>query len=469
MLLVPLASLAQEQSGGQATSADRPIDTRIDPTQNKNNSQDQDADLQKPSPDARSLAGAEEFSLGPTILRRSFWQPLLSVTSTVDTNPLTATTPRTSDLTTWSSAYAGIDVKRISRQSDLTLSYLGGGLISNDGTAKNSVVQQFELGEKLISGRSTFSLFDLVNQLPETSFGFSLPSSVNLPGGQAVSLQPILTPNQSILTTRGERIGNASVVEFDRELTRRSSLTFVGAYSLLRFLDGNSFLNYGEATFQGGYDHQLSRHDTIGLLYRFSELRFNNAGQPIDAHAAQLSYGRRDGRFAFRVAGGPGVSFFRTVSAAGATPATSSSRRVYWTLDTSMSCQKGRTTFGLEYDRSLSGGAGVLPGAMTNQASGSLNSQFSRALVGGVNVGYARNQGLNSPTAPVSAQIYNYWFSGVNLSHPFGRWTTLDLGYRVQFQDSNAGFCIGATCGKNFVRHTGSIGLSWRSRPIPIE
>src|SRR5207302_1242068 len=199
--------------------------------------------------------------------------------------------------------------------------------------AKSSVIQQLGLGERLVWGRSKLSFFDLINQLPETSFGFSLPSSVNLPGGQAASLQPILTPNQSILTTRGERIGNASVAEFDRELTRRSSLTFVGAYSLLRFLDGNSLLNYGEATFQGGYDHQLSRHNTIGLLYRFSELRFNNTGQPIDAHAAQLSYGRRDaGRFAFRVAGGPGVSFFRTVSAAGSTPATSSSRQVYWTL-----------------------------------------------------------------------------------------------------------------------------------------
>src|SRR5438445_2241836 len=198
MLAIPLVSpttLAQEQSGTQASSGDRPIDTRIAPAQSKNKSQDADADIQGPSQDTRSLAGAEEFSLGPVTQRRSFWQPLIGVTSTVDTNPLASAATQTTNVTTWSSAYAGIDVNRISRRSDLTLSYLGGGLISNDGTAKNSVIQQLGFGEKLAWGRSTFSLFDVVNQLPETSFGFSLPgSSVRLPGGQGVSLEPIFTP-----------------------------------------------------------------------------------------------------------------------------------------------------------------------------------------------------------------------------------------------------------------------------------
>src|SRR5947208_14892969 len=79
MLAIPLVSpttLAQEQSGTQASSADRPIDTRIAPAQNKNKSQDADGDTQGPSQDTRSLAGAEEFSLGPVTQRRSFWQPL---------------------------------------------------------------------------------------------------------------------------------------------------------------------------------------------------------------------------------------------------------------------------------------------------------------------------------------------------------------------------------------------------------
>jgi hypothetical protein len=45
----------------------------------------------------------------------------------------------------------------------------------------------------------------------------------------------------------------------------------------------------------------------------------------------------------------------------------------------------------------------------------------------------------------------------------------LALTYRVQFQDSNGGFCVGATCAKSLVRHTLSIGIDWRWRPMLME
>src|SRR5207245_9851081 len=88
MLAIPLVSpttLAQEQSGTQASSADRPIDTRIAPAQNKNKSQDADGDTQGPSQDTRSLAGAEEFTFGPVTQRRSSWPPVSGAASTVET------------------------------------------------------------------------------------------------------------------------------------------------------------------------------------------------------------------------------------------------------------------------------------------------------------------------------------------------------------------------------------------------
>ena len=196
--------------------------------------------------------------------------------------------------------------------------------------------------------------------------------------------------------------------------------------------------------------------------------------QSIDGHVVQVSYGRRvTGRLAFQVAAGPAVGFFRTPiststgTPGGSTTTTSSSTQAYWTLDTSMTYQRRRAQFGLAYDHSLSGGAGVLAGAINNQVSGSINSQLTRTLNGGFVLGYARNQGLN--VAAPSNQSYNYWFSGMDFSHPWGRWTSLFLSYRTQFQNSNTGFCVGTTCGKSLVRHTVSIGFGWRPRPIPIE
>jgi hypothetical protein len=262
-------------------------------------------------------------------------------------------------------------------------------------------------------------------------------------------------------------------VEFDRELTARSSLTFVGGYSLLRFLNNSGLLRDGEVTLQGGFNHQLTRGRTIGALYRFNELRFGGIGQPIDAHTAQLFYAQRVAeRLALRLAAGPAISVFRAPVSPGTTGGgTQSTSQAYWTLDASISYQQRRELLGLAYDHSLSGGGGVLPGAITDQVSGSLTSKFSNALSSELTAGYARNQGLNTPLTPLlgAGQVYNYWFGGANVSYAWGRWTSLNLSYQAQIQDSNVNSCIGAICGRNLVRQTASIGLTWRPRPMVIR
>src|SRR6267154_6772404 len=120
--------------------------------------------------------------------------------------------------------------------------------------------------------------------------------------------------------------------------------------------------------------------------------------------------------------------------------------------------------------RSLSGGGGVLPGAITDQVSGSLASQHTNALSSELTAGYARNQALNAVLTPLPAagQVFNYWVGGVKVSYAWGRWTSLNLSYQAQHQDQNVNSCVGAICGKNSVRQTGSIGLTWRPRPMLI-
>jgi hypothetical protein len=462
---------SQQQSNGQATLQATALHSPPYPAASNGNAEDPIANPQELAPDTRALAGARDLSLGIPALTHSFWQPLFNLMLTLDTNPLA--TNHSSGLTTWTSLFGGVDLHRMSGRSDLTLNYLAGGLTANNGNASNSLSHQLELGEKLRWRRITISFFNQLSYLPEAAFGSGLTSGPSLPNAQGLSLQPVLTPNQSILTARGQRISNSFLTEVDRLLTPRSSVTFVGSYSLLRFVD-NGFLNFGDAVFQTGYNHQFTRKDTVALLYRFTAFRYNNFDQSIDGHVVQVSYGRRvTGRLAFQVAAGPAVGFFRTPiststgTPGGSTTTTSSSTQAYWTLDTSMTYQRQRTQFGLAYDHSLSGGAGVLAGAINNQVSGSINSQLTRTLNGGFVLGYARNQGLN--VAAPSNQSYNYWFSGMDFSHPWGRWTSLFLSYRAQFQNSNTDFCVGTTCGKSLVRHTVSIGFGWRPRPIPIE
>jgi hypothetical protein len=464
---------SQQQSTGQGAPGGSTLYSPSSPSTNNNSLQSASGRTSDLAPDTRALAGAQDFSLGVPGVRRSFWQPFFGAMSTLDTNALG--TENVTGLTTWTSFWGGFGLLRSAGHSDLTLNYLTFGLTGDHGNTSNALGQQLQFAEKLSWHRTVVSFFDQLSYLPETALGTGLPGAQTF-AGDGVSLQPGLLLDQSILTTFGQRISNSFVTEVDELLTPRSSLTFVGSYSLLRFLD-NNFLNLSDAVFQAGYNHQINRKSTVALLYRISAFRYDNFNQSIDTHLVEVAYGRRVmGRLAFQLAAGPEVGVFRLpISASGAalaaptpTATARSSTKVYWTWDTSMFYQMGRTQFGLAYDHSLSGGAGVLAGALSDQVSASINSKYRRTLDAGLVLGFARNQGLNVAAPTPANQSYNYWFGGVNFSHPWGRSLNVFLNYRLQYQNSNSGFCVGITCGQNFLRHTLSMGFGWRPRPMPI-
>ena len=173
---------------------------------------------------------------------------------------------------------------------------------TGNSEASNGVVQELSFKDKYSFRRSTFSVFDQLRYLPESSFGFAGTAGVGLPGvGTGGGLGSGFTPGQSILTPEGQNLSNAFNVELDTKLTSRSSLTFVGGYSLVRYF-GDNLSNYGDATFQAGYNYQLTRKDTVAVSYNFSAYRYSNVDQSLNLNTIQGSYGRRiTGRLAFQI------------------------------------------------------------------------------------------------------------------------------------------------------------------------
>lgn len=446
-----------------------------------NGDADANADPQKLGPDTRSLAGAQDLSLGVPPLTQSYWEPRFNLTTTGDSNPLIPSATGSNGWTTWTSVMAGIDFHRTSGDSDLTLNYTGGGMISNDGSASNSTLQQFGFNDKISWRRSSLTIIDQLNYVPDMTIGYGGLSGLTLPGGGSLGLQQGFIPGQSILTPMGEQLTNSFVTQDDTYLTARSSLTFVGGYSLLHYY-GDNLLDMGDATFQGGYNYQMSRQDTFAVLYRFSAYRYSNFGQSINDNMVQLSYGRRvTGKLAFKVAAGPELSFFETpiaptTSSTGGTGSTgtgsagssttSSSRQIYWSLNSSLTYQLQRTGLVLSYNHGLGGGSGVLAGAVTDTVTGTVNRQMSRTVSGGVNLGFSRSTGLSISGTTPSSQTYNYWFGGVNFTRPWSRTWNLTLSYQMQYQGSNSAFCIGPTCGTSIMRNMITLGLAWHARPL---
>lgn len=367
------------------------------------------------TPDTSSVTGATNFSVGNLGGGRSYWQPHADFVITGDSDSLETTG---TDWAMWSSFYGGIDVHRVAGNSNMTLSYTGGGTISNDSNVTDGVVQGLNFADRMVFRRETLSVFEQLSYMPETSYGLGGVGGgaglggLALPGTTGIGLAPGLVPDQTVLVTQGgEILLNSVIVEGDTQLSARSSFTLLGGYSLLHYF-GTTELDYGDVNARVGYNRQVSRADSIGLSYTYSEIKYSNFAQTIGNHVAQISYGRRvTGRLAFQVSGGPEISTFTTPIVANVGAAASSSE-IYWTLSSSLQYRLERTSLAASYFHGVSGGSGVLPGAISDTVSGTAGRQLTRTVGSGFNFGYSRNAAVN--VAAVGNEAYNYWFGGVN-------------------------------------------------------
>jgi hypothetical protein len=108
-----------------------------------------------------------------------------------------------------------------------------------------------------------------------------------------------------------------------------------------------------------------------------------------------------------------------------------------------------------------------LAGAETDIASGSFNQQVSRTFNVGLTAGYSRNQGI-AGSAGAAEQTFSYWFSGVNVTHPFGRSLDMFVNYQFQYQNSGTSGCVGSACSTNITRHQIMFGVNLHKQPIPF-
>ena len=427
------------------------------------------------TPDTRSVTGIQDLSLGAPKTGHTYWQPRADVSGSFYSNFLNPTT--NTGWTAWTSLSGAIDLHRISGNSNLILTYLGGASLSSDGGTSNGIVQQLGVVDRFTFRRYSIIVADQFGYLPEAAFGYSgLGSLISTTGGGNLGLQTGLSPNQSILTSQGQRISNAAFGEIDRYLTPRSSLTFVGSYGLLRFFD-NNLLDSQEAIFQVGYNYQITRYDTIAVSYGFDAFRYSDGVQSINNNSFELHYARRvTGKLAFQIAGGPSVAFSNIAISGSTTPsggtgsAPTKATQVFWVLDANATYQLRRAALTASYDHGVTGGSGVLAGSVTDNFTASVSRQFTRNVTASFSGGYSKNTGVALPTSstPVetaAGQTYDYWFGSANLGRAWGRSKSLNVGYSVQYQTSNAPFCITTPCSTSYVVNQISFGLAWHPGP----
>jgi hypothetical protein len=464
----PITRAQQQPADTPSQSPSGPIPAYHSPLASAADNGQSDENSQELTPDTNSLSGAQLLTLGIP-LTRSYWQPSFSYYGTADSNPVT-NQGSGNTWTGWNTMTGEIDIHRTSGNNNLALSYVAGGMIGIGGPGEGGVIQELSAVDTITFRRWTLSLIEQLSYVPPSGIGVNGIGGGGIGGIGVPPLNPGLVPGQPFLTASGQTLSSSSDGEADVQLTRRTSLTFVGGYLLLKYFgNGNSALDYGGFNARAGYNYQWTRKDTLAVVYTYNRYEYPNSQQSIDSQSVQLSYARRvTGRLAFQAAAGPQFASFQQPIPTGSTTPPSSGTQLYWAANAGLQYQLKRGNLAAYYSHGVNGGSGVLAGAITDSVTGSTSRRLSRTLSGSISGGYYRNHGvaLGTVSPPTTAQTYDYWSAGGTLSRAWGRSLNLNFSYQMQYQSSGAQFCVGATCGMSFFRNLVSVGVSWRDRPL---
>ncbi len=417
--------------------------------------------------ESQPLAGAETFSIPASSPARSFLDSDFEFSQVGDSNAQVS--PGYNDFRTASLVRGRFGLRRVRHRSELSAQYSGGGILYNTNSSLNETFHEFGISQRNIWGRWTLLLDDQASYLPESSFGFPGFAALNDLGGQQAinnlnlgALNPLFTPNQSVLTGRANRVSNAFVSEVDYQIGERSSLSFTGGYSFLRFLDGG-FNDSKSSNFQAGYNHALTGKDTIAILYGASFLRFSGIPSAIDTHTTQLAYGRQvTGRLALQLFAGPQVSLFRG-------PTGNKDTRISEAFGASLRYVVGRSDFSLSYLRGITGGGGVLAGSQTDQVQGGIGRQLTRMWSGSLNGGYARNAAILTTQVLPGNPSFDTWYAGAGLRRALGRTVGIEISYNARRQTSGNSGCTVVNCAGLLWRQFFRMGIEWHPRPIGLQ
>jgi hypothetical protein len=416
-------------------------------------------------PDNLPLTGVQNATMGSPQVLHSYWVP------GVEYGNVTASTALNQGAAPgWNSTsylLGSISVMQAKAHSQLAANYSGGGYFSSDKTEGSGFLHQFELQETMQWQRWQFAILDQFSYLPETAFGFGVGTGIAIPGvGGSLgvplpSLQDSYQLYQSVFTSAGTRYTNSLTGQAVYRINGRTSVNLAGSYGILRFVEGES-INSNDTIFRVGYNYALSRRDTIGIFYRFTEYRYQGTRQTLNDQVVAGAYGRKiTGRLAMQLFGGPELTTLGI-------PIASVNHPIGGLGGATLSYATGVNHLGFTFTHGVTSGSGVFAGASTNQIQAELERPLSRSWHGRFNFGYARNASFAE--AGVSSQAFNSSYVGISVAHPINHDADVTAAYAVQFQSSNPSFCsIAAACTTTYVDHRITLGFSWHATPFVLR
>jgi hypothetical protein len=305
----------------------------------------------------------------------------------------------------------------------------------------------------------TLRLLDQFSYSPNSLFGGAGTGGPGLlaeEGPTSAPLSPIYGAGDTILTGQTRVVNNSAVGEIQYNLSPRSSFTATGSYAVLQYL-GGGYISSRDYVVSAGYNYMLTAKDTLDVTYSLTQTNYTGTPQNSDFQQVDLGYAHQlNGRLVFQISAGPElIAFHNYVPSAG--------NELTWNLNTGLQYRLRRSSLGAGFTHGANAGSGVFFGSVSDSASGNVSHEFSRFLIGAVNVGYSFNSNL--ATTVGTANEYHNWFVGASLGRELGRYAHLSFNYGAQQQPSE-GVCPVESCGTNSVVQTIGVSIDLHIRPL---
>jgi hypothetical protein len=424
-------------------------------------------DQPKVTADTRPLAGAQAQTLGTVNKAYNFVLPSFSVYSQVQKGAVPGE-QNGSDTTFQGFAGARIALNHTTAYSNTVLDYLAAGSFSQNSELGNSLIQSLDFAYTFQRGRWTTMLGDNLSYTSASPLGYgglgldALGIGLGNGVGTGTNFLPTFIPNQSLFLNGAGRLSNAVIGQEEYALSHRSSITLVGSYGILKFVDAG-FANGDSVSTQAGYNYQLSRRDEFSIAYQFNRFGYFDIPTALKSHGALFSYSRKlTGRMNFQINGGPQIQIFEE-------PGTSSKTLLDWTLYSGLNYELGRTSLNGSYNRSQTGGSGLFVGAETQTISFGISRKLSRAWDASVGSGYSINQTFAQTSTNGVSTNFDTLFASAGVSRHFVRYGSLSVSYSFAHESNLAGLCPATICTTGSSNmHSISIGYTWGLRPVVL-
>jgi hypothetical protein len=347
--------------------------------------------------------------------------------------------------------------------------YSGGLLLTSQSQATVQTYHNASISQGFVmTPRMSFSVSDSVSYLPQSpTTGYSGIAGI---GDIGPINGPAQGPAGGILTNYGKRVSNSLYGTLERKLTASTSISGVGGWDILRFIDGIG-LDTTDVSGTVALNHRLDGRTSLSGNVTYSIFTYGNYGViadplglsnlSIQSRGANLVVSRLLTRtLSLTVSGGPQLinSSNSTLVPAKTTGAGS----------VSLTYTRKVTSASLSYVRGASGGSGVQQGSLADSVSASVSRSYGRDWQGSINGSYTHSNALIT-NQQVNQFLgvngtYNSVFGGVQVSHRLGAHSSAYASYTVQEQSSSSNSSASSPNVFSGTANIFSIGITWAPR-----